>query len=139
MIRAGNQPGISAVLQQRVRSVAADIVERPQFVILSANNKDALISDFPGVIVSRVGNIAEVTLVLPGTIENAFVFEGIDLGIVVPFGGKRPRLLRGGGKEASTNKVTHRTVQQSLQGLVSHPFCLLPVFPGLRIGQIEQP
>src|SRR5262249_42552229 len=81
--------------KQRVRAVAADVVEGAQLPILPAHDEDALIGNRACEIVARLRQVARMALENPAAIEDRLMLGAIDRRIEIPFGRQGEGTLRG--------------------------------------------
>ena len=86
VIRAHDGTGVAGAFKQSMGAMSADIEERPQFIVIRANDKNALVCDIQREVVTYLGDVALVSDVMPGFGKNRFFFLLEDVWVCVKSG-----------------------------------------------------
>ena len=89
MVRTNDSPAVAGTDEQRVRSMAAYIIEGAQCPALIANDQNALVKDLAHVVIAGVGEVRCVALIRPRSEENGLLLPVEHFRFVVPPGGER--------------------------------------------------
>ena len=108
VIGAGDELAVARALQQRVGAVAAHIVEGAQFTVLAADHEDPLVGDLGRQVVALLREVAQVTNVPPGPMEDRPLLGTVDRRVPVPLGRQGEGALGDGIKASGIERRRRR-------------------------------